>query len=402
MILSVIAVVLAVAVVAAIPISQTSNGTPGAGAGVTGTYTNAAANCGQVEVDIFNIGPNGRPSQDLFQYITSNGGQGVNFAGTYTVTLPTDIFNGGVNMEIILSSYQGSFVSASGVSGPFNASIDTITVQLNGGPAITQSFNARGNNFTFNSSNTPFLGNGTVAVINNFTVSINQVFPPQDGLSTNSTCASLYILSITNPLNTTVRGDPQFVGLRGQSYQVHGIDGAVYNLISGSSYQLNSRFGFLEGPRPCPLMPSTGRKSSACWTHSGSYLTELGLKLNNKQLYIEAGPAATGFATVVLNGKTIKVGESSDLFSFNSTHEITLTFGEWTVEVENSDMFVNLRSVRVNPASWSSLSSHGLLGQTWSNKRYSGSVSAVEGEVDDYMIAEDSVFGDSFVFNKYQ
>jgi len=70
--------------------------------------------------------------------------------------------------------------------------------------------------------------------------------------------------------------------------------------------------------------------------------------------------------------------------------------------VENSDMFVNLRSVRVNPASWSKLASHGLLGQTWSNKRYSGSVSAIEGEVDDYMIAEDSVFGDSFVFNKYQ
>jgi len=135
----------------------------------------------------------------------------------------------------------------------------------------------------------------------------------------------------------------------------------------------------------------------------GSYLTELGLKLNKQQeLFIEAGPAATGFSSVVLNGKTVKLGDHSDLFSFNSTHEITLTFGEWTVEVENSDMFVNLRSVRVNPSSWSQLSSHGLLGQTWSNKRYSGSVSAIEGEVDDYMIAEDSVFGDSFVFNKYQ
>jgi len=105
---------------------------------------------------------------------------------------------------------------------------------------------------------------------------------------------------------------------------------------------------------------------------------------------------------VTVNGKTIKVGESTSNIAFNSTHEITLSFGEWIVEIENSDMFVNLRSVRVNPESWNKLASHGLLGQTWANKKYSGSVAAIEGEVDDYMIAEDSVFGDSFVFNKYQ
>jgi len=149
-------------------------------------------------------------------------------------------------------------------------------------------------------------------------------------------------------------------------------------------------------------MPSTGRKSSACWSHAGSYLNELGLKTPHNQLFIEAGPADTGFDAVTLNGKTIKVGESTELFSFNSTHEITLTFGEWTVEVENSDMFVNLRSVRVHPSSWSKLASHGLLGQTWSNKRYSGLVSAIEGDVDDYLVNENSVFGNLFVFNQYQ
>lgn len=88
--------------------------------------------------------------------------------------------------------------------------------------------------------------------------------------------------------------------------------------------------------------------------------------------------------------------------TFNSTHEITLSFGAWTIEVENVDMFVNLRSVRVSSASWSSLASHGLLGQTWSNKKYSGSVTAIEGEVDDYMVAENTVFGNSFIFNKMQ
>ena len=55
---------------------------------------------------------------------------------------------------------------------------------------------------------------------------------------------------------THVVGDPQFAGLRGQDYQVHGIDGGVYNVISSSLMQLNSKFVFLTGPRPCPLMPS--------------------------------------------------------------------------------------------------------------------------------------------------
>jgi len=72
------------------------------------------------------------------------------------------------------------------------------------------------------------------------------------------------------------------------------------------------------------------------------------------------------------------------------------------VELENSDMFLNLRAVRVASSAWSSLASHGLLGQTWSSKRHSGKIEAIEGEVDDYMIGENTVFGDSFVFNRYQ
>ena len=41
-----------------------------------------------------------------------------------------------------------------------------------------------------------------------------------------------------------VVGDPQFTGLRGQSYQVHGIDGAVYNLITSPQLHVNARFVF--------------------------------------------------------------------------------------------------------------------------------------------------------------
>ena len=43
----------------------------------------------------------------------------------------------------------------------------------------------------------------------------------------------------------TVSGDPSFCGLRGQLFQVHGLDGGVYNLISDAAFNLNSRFTFL-------------------------------------------------------------------------------------------------------------------------------------------------------------
>ena len=66
-------------------------------------------------------------------------------------------------------------------------------------------------------------------------------------------------------LVSSVRGDPQLVGLLGQSYQVHGMDGAVYNLISDASVQLNSRFSFLTGGE-C-LRDEAGRPLFTCWTH---------------------------------------------------------------------------------------------------------------------------------------
>jgi len=154
-------------------------------------------------------------------------------------------------------------------------------------------------------------------------------------------------------------------------------------------------------------MPSTGHKSSACWAHAGSYLSELGLKVQldsaSDEVFIAAGSAMTGFESVTVNGKQLAVGDAHEsLISYNSTHELTLHFGAWTIEVENSDFFVNLRSVRVAGTEWSKLRSHGLLGQTWSTKRYQNSVRVIEGEVDDYMIAENSVFGNSFVYSMMQ
>ena len=78
-----------------------------------------------------------------------------------------------------------------------------------------------------------------------------------------TTCSYVYTITMITPGTLTtgafVTGDPQFVGLRGQSFQVHGVDGAVYNIISDASMQLNSRFTFLEGPRPLPRHAELGQ-----------------------------------------------------------------------------------------------------------------------------------------------
>jgi len=361
----------------------------------------AQTNCNEIEFDAFNLNNNNQTLFDLYQLLTpGTGGDGISFSNVqFPVTLFRPITNGKIEIQIILSPNQGFVptIFPNGTIGNVFYTIipDTLTLTMNGGNPQTQIFNAKGNNFTFFNFN----GNGSAAVVNTLAVSIiqNSTAP-----GATASCTSVYAFLITNPANSTIRGDPQFMGLRGQSYQIHGIDGAVYNIISDRDIQLNSRFSFLTGPRPCPTMPSTGRKSSACWSHQGSYLGEIGLKVGADQIFVSSGPASVGFAAVTVNGKQMAVGESTSTVQFNSTHEITLTFGAWTIELENSDMFINLRSVRVASTAWSSLSSHGLLGQTWANKRYSGKVAAIEGEVDDYLIGENSVFGDSFVFNRYQ
>ena len=91
---------------------------------------------------------------------------------------------------------------------------------------------------------------------------------------------------------------------------------------------------------------------------------------------------------------------------------IIITVHEWTFEIDNSDGFINLSSVRIN--NWSNLLStkpHGLLGQTWRsiNQSIKQSINqsinhlkqVIEGEVDDYVIASNDLFGTDFMYNRY-
>ena len=257
------------------------------------------------------------------------------------------------------------------------------------------------------------------AVNNTLILNVTELYlvGPQGNLSHLTGCSYQYEFILNNPqynpgTGANIVGDPQFKGLRGQSFQVHGVDGAVYNLISDANQQLNTRFTFLEGPRPCPVMPSTGKQSAACWSHPGSYLSELGLKTSGgSQLLISSGEASQGFASVQLNGKALAVGSTTELsFSDNeqsgsvtvmNSHELSIKSGLYELVVENNDGFVNLRSVYVSAANWPKLASHGLLGQTWQNKRWGGKIKEIEGDVDDYLIEDDNLFGDNFLDNQF-
>ena len=202
-----------------------------------------------------------------------------------------------------------------------------------------------------------------------------------------------------------VVGDPQFVGLRGQSYQVHGVDGAVYNIISEKDTQVNSRFTFLtEGE--CPIID--GVPADNCWSHAGSYLGEMSFQqVVDGKLHaglITAGDAKKGFSMVQMDGKALKVGDKVAFGSFSievlSAYKVKVETERFEFELDNSDMFIN-QALRSKVA-LSKLQSHGLLGQTHSSKVHSSPLKYIEGEVDDYIIADNDIFGSDFLYNKFQ
>jgi len=202
-----------------------------------------------------------------------------------------------------------------------------------------------------------------------------------------------------------VSGDPTFVGLRGQNYQVHGIDGAVYNLVSSPTTQVNSRFVFLDEGQ-CPIF--NGIPAKNCWAHSGSYMGEIGIQqvVNGvtHKVAITSGSSTEGFASVIVDGKQLLVNdtvEDTSLFdiTFAHSHTIMVNTQDFAFTFENSDMFIN-QGVIANKR-LSQLTCHGLFGQTHKEAVYPTSLKYIEGEVDDYMVAEDDLFGVSFVYNKF-
>jgi hypothetical protein len=174
---------------------------------------------------------------------------------------------------------------------------------------------------------------------------------------------------------------------------------------------MNSRFRFLEDPGQCPILPSTRLPATACWSHPGSYLKDLGIQVltSNKELqrlHIQSGRAQKGFESILYNDYQLNIFNTSILnlessgIRLLSTHEIEITTEDFIMEIENIDHFLNLRSIRVQKP-FSRLRSHGLIGQTWSTTIYKGGHKYTEGDIDDYVITEDNVFGVDFPYNLF-
>jgi hypothetical protein len=144
-----------------------------------------------------------------------------------------------------------------------------------------------------------------------------------------------------------VSGDPRFTGFDGQSYEVHGQSGAIYNLLTFTRMNLNAlfkRIDIAQGRRPHQLRAarafgvsaykalqaiaaaagegsfsgiSAGAldhfhlsvKATTAWAHPGNYLGALGMLVNGNRLLVEAGPWETGFQRI---GPVVSLFESAD------------------------------------------------------------------------------------------
>jgi len=121
------------------------------------------------------------------------------------------------------------------------------------------------------------------------------------------------------------------------------------------------------------------------------------------QALISAGSAKEGFSSVAVDGRELEIGEVVSFGSFSvesmSSHHITIQTETFTFELSNSDMFINQAvSTKIG---LSKLNSHGLLGQTHAAKVYAGALRYVEGEVDDYVIGDNDIFGNDFAYNRF-
>jgi hypothetical protein len=204
--------------------------------------------------------------------------------------------------------------------------------------------------------------------------------------------------------------DPQFVGLLGQSFQVHGLDGEVYALVSSSNTQINAEFVFLTQGR-CPLWDD-GRAASQCWSHPGSYLAAVGVQQVRAdgtivRLAVHAGPAVQGFSAVFLDGAAVEVGAAAgrpaDDFSFHwvNRHQLRLSTADFALVLESSDRFLNIVAFTAR-VPLSSITAHGLLGQTSSGRLHPSTLRHIEGEVDDYALSTRSLFDYRFAFTRFQ
>lgn len=246
------------------------------------------------------------------------------------------------------------------------------------------------------------------------------------GTTITATSASVSYLFVA-PACPSVTGDPWFVGFRGQKYNVKGAPDQVFNLLSTTELQLNSRFIRLAQnksmtdqqmeavrSRHTRLITDikTGETSSAFvppatvgWSHRGIYMGEMGLKVGSSQLYVAPGAYQLGFSTVTLDGAAVPVSDTpievggSVKVTRSSPFTLDVMMSEVRFSIVNADHFLNIQHAALleNSADLS-----GLLGES-AHENWKAETSSDEWRrhvEEDFKLASGDVFGNDFPANK--
>ena len=256
-----------------------------------------------------------------------------------------------------------------------------------------------------------------------------------------------------------IKGDPVFQGFHGQQYEVHGLPGKVFNLISARSVQLNSRFIFLDegdalnAGQQLQLQYASAIAAeqaqvqgysralqaikaastpielpyTTAWSHPGTYLGEVGVLLRTgdssvHNLQVTAGRYQAGFDAIQLDSKPVTPTLTSRRLLDVGNVSITLlspsTLRVVTSEVSfllvNSDGFLNVDEARLTPLTIADPSLlEGLIGQSADPQRFfprfartQAAPSAVKNDwqthmMMDYIADEDDLFSIDFPLNKF-
>ena len=228
-------------------------------------------------------------------------------------------------------------------------------------------------------------------------------------------------------INPAIVGDPQFNGFAGQQFQVHGVPGAMYNIISAPAFQFNAEFAFLtEGVCSQELQQRT-----MCWTHPGNYLGSVAIMARDPDtgeeavVLVRSGAHDEGLS-VYVNDAALAVSPDQQRFGPLTVRHVDaftalVTHASFLVQLDNSHFFLNqqvamqpalnkavqelkaaaAREKRTLTAAETAELPHGLLGQTWSEKRYANQWRHIQGHVADYQLS-DGLLGHAFVYNRYR
>lgn len=242
-----------------------------------------------------------------------------------------------------------------------------------------------------------------------------------------SATAAVLLLLVDLPGRSLLLGASasEFVGFRGQRYEVHGIPHSIHNLISSPRLQYNSEFVFLPSAsdRPCNETTTPGQHP---WTWPGTYLGQVGIRVGTDRVRIVPGPCQDGIALVAVTSATgvdgetpIRVGAThyfggsttKQSLTFVDRSTVHLALAEVDLVLTNADNFFTQQATltalgrETQTAAASPMAMHGLLGQTWTTKTYRdehGRKHFIEGHPQDYLIQDDDLFGDAFLYNVFR